>query len=112
LLPYHFEELHYLDGHEVTMSKLFHYYIEKNNDLGAEASYIEINSDRMGADYKNIGDVLSPRDCYDICIEEKECMAFTYISSRCWLKRGIPEAVFQKGSYSGSFPERFICKKQ
>lgn len=112
LLPFHFEELNYLDGHEVTTSKLFDYYLTKNSDLFAGAGHIEIDTDRIGGDYKKIGDVLSPRDCYVMCKEEKECVAFTYLSSSCWLKRWIPEAIFRKGSYSGAFPERFICNKQ
>lgn len=111
LLPFHFEELHYLDHGDVRISNLFHYYAKKNSDAIDKLGDLEIDSDRIGLDYETVDNILSPQQCYDLCREEEQCAAFTYISPHCWLKHGIPGASFREGAYSGAFPEKFICRK-
>ena len=110
MLPFHFKEMHALDGNNVTMEQIFHYYA-KNSEEVHKMGEIEIDSDRKGQDYLTMYNVHSPQQCYNLCRGDKKCSAFTHISPICWLKHGIPGITKLTGSYSGAFPERFICRK-
>jgi hypothetical protein len=60
---------------------------------------LEWNVNRRGADYRSFDLVTpSPETCQQACMNEPQCMAFTYVnpgvqgpSARCWLKGGAPE---------------------
>lgn len=64
--------------------------------------FFEANTNRMGADYKNIriekfppGSFGSEEDsCMRACSEDPKCQAWTFVKqeSMCWLKSAIPEA--------------------
>lgn len=109
MLPFHFEEMHDLGDHNVTMSTLFKYYSKKKEEIKTPGD-LEKDSDRLGLDYKLVVEVQSPRQCYEICQTEKECTAFSYINPNCWLKNGIPSGFHSKGSYSGAFVEKYYCR--
>ncbi|NLV26593.1 MAG: hypothetical protein GXY48_05440 [Methanomicrobiales archaeon] len=70
---------------------------------------MEINTDRMGMDYKNF-ELKNPNpcECRDVCYNDSECLAYTYVkpgvqsrNARCWLKNDVPDPVTDKNCISG-----------
>ena len=82
----------------------------KEQNRSATMNQLTENSDRKGLDYRTIENMLTPQECYDICLNEKGCMSFTYLGSVCYLKQGIPRMVSFKGAYSAAFPDKYICE--
>lgn len=68
------------------------------------------NSNRQGGDYNNL-DAKSAKECQQLCMNEKKCLAWSFVDSRCWLKDSIPAAKQQQGTTTGTFPEKYVCDK-
>ena len=77
---------------------------------GYPASGLEWNVERPGADYRSFELVTpSPETCQATCMNEPQCVAFTYMNpgvqgpnARCWLKNAVPSAVPQGCCVSGT----------
>ena len=76
---------------------------------GYPATNLEWNVDRPGADYRSFDlPTSSPGLCQSACMDEPQCMAFTYVNAgvqgpnaRCWLKSAVPAPVPQTCCVSG-----------
>lgn len=80
------------------------------NDLAA-APPLEYRIDRPGMDYRSFNIPASPLLCQRACNSDARCRAFTYVrpgiqgpTARCWLKHGVPPAVFRMWAVSGRAP--------
>ncbi len=73
---------------------------------------LEINTDRIGADYNNM--YISQPDpdlCKQICAVDEQCQAFTYVRpglegdrARCYFKNGVPSPTPREGRNSSIRP--------
>ncbi|KAJ3021813.1 hypothetical protein HKX48_007696 [Thoreauomyces humboldtii] len=64
--------------------------------------------DRKGGDYAASA-CPSPEACKDMCLDRKNCLAYVFDGSKCWLKDRIPGGIAGKGMTSGVLRERYIC---
>ena len=78
----------------------------------AYAQKLEENTDRHGGDYRDF-DLSAPDPllCHKACVDDQQCMAFTYLKpdtgpgspqvAHCWLKNSVPAAKSDPAFVSG-----------
>jgi hypothetical protein len=77
--------------------------------LAAQAVAMEVNTNRPGMDYKTFPIHLNPVICENICLNDPQCQAWTYVvpqvygqSAICFLKNRVPYPVFDQCCISGT----------
>ncbi|KAJ3016281.1 hypothetical protein HKX48_004128 [Thoreauomyces humboldtii] len=71
-------------------------------------SELQTDFDRKGSDFAS-GGVSSADDCKLECGDRKNCLAFVYDGTKCWLKSVIAPGVAVRGITSGVLKERYVC---
>ncbi|KAJ8327021.1 hypothetical protein QVD99_005110 [Batrachochytrium dendrobatidis] len=91
-------------GQPVRMSDVF-------QDWGSDIPETILDTDMAGDDFTNF-DADSPSDCISRCKEISTCVAYTFASQKCWLKKGIPIRKPRAGFISGVISHNYQCRMQ
>jgi hypothetical protein len=85
---------------KVTMSDLAAHFLSKE---------IQMDKDRPGMDYRRFYQP-SGHGCYEQCLKDSRCVAFSFYRSECKLKNGIPKQERVIGAMSGVVVDHFHCQ--
>ncbi|KAI8926120.1 hypothetical protein BC831DRAFT_458076 [Entophlyctis helioformis] len=89
------------EGKPLNMAAVYH-------DWHPSPPAMASNTDRTGGDLRHFA-LPDAGACRKECLDDKQCTAYVFTGSECWLKNAIPNAKPKDGYTSGVVPQHFQC---